>query len=144
MNDDDLNAARAKLASARGLVRMYIDRTLHMNEIARSRRLEHGEMVQLAHQFRATQIARDRAMDDARGWRRIVDRLEGRPEPKGSVSLARTRAAKPGYLTRTTGRSSGSIGLGGRGSVSLGRTSGGAVRLRTAGPGYLTRMMGPS
>jgi hypothetical protein len=110
----------------------------------RSRRLEHDEMVQLAHQFRSTQIARDRAMDDARGWRRIVNRLKGRAEPKGSINLARKRTAEPGYLTRTTGRSSGSIGLSGRGSISLGRTSGGAVRLRTAGPGYLTRMMGPS
>jgi hypothetical protein len=55
--NDDLSAARAKLASARDLVRILIDRTLHMNELVRSRRLEHDELVQLAHRFRATQIA---------------------------------------------------------------------------------------
>jgi hypothetical protein len=141
---DDLNAARAKLAGARDLWRILGDRLRHMDEIARSRRLAHDEMVQLAHQFRSTQIARDWAMDDARGWRRIVDMLEGRPEPKRAVALASKRMATPGYLTSTTGRSSGSISLSGRGSISLGRTSGGAIRLRTAGPGYLTRMMGSS
>jgi hypothetical protein len=143
--NDDLHAAQAKLDSARDLVRILCDRIYHMNQIARSRRLEHDEMVQLAHQFRSTQIAKDRAMDDARAWRRVIARLEGRdPDLKGPVALARKRMAQPGYLTRTTGRSVGSLGLGGRGSISLGRTSGGGVRLRTAGPGYLTRMMGPS
>jgi hypothetical protein len=106
----------------------------------RSRRLEHDEMVQLAHQFRSTQIARDRAMDDARGWRRIVARLEGHPEPKRSISLGRRgdaavrlRMATPGYLTSRH-----------KGSVSLGRSAGSISPGRTAGPGYLTRMMGPS
>jgi hypothetical protein len=142
--NDDLNAARAKLASARDLVRILIDRTLHMNEIVRSRRLEHDELIQLAHAMRATLIARDRAMDDARGWRRIVDRLEGRnPGHKGSVSLSRRgdaavrlRMATPGYLTS-----------GHKGSISLGRSAGSISlgRKRTiAGPGYLTRMMGSS
>lgn len=104
----------------------------------RSRRLAHDEMVQLAYCARSTQVARDRAMDDARAWRRVVARLEGRdPDHRGPISLARKRMAKPGYLTHTTGRPSGSIGLGGRGAINLGRT-------RTAtGSGYLTRMMGP-
>jgi hypothetical protein len=95
-------------------------------------------MIQLAHQFRSTQVARDRAMDDARGWRRIVNMLEGRSELKGSISLsrrgdvvARLRTASPGYLTS-----------GHKGSVSLGRGSGSISLGRTAG--YLTRMMGPS
>jgi hypothetical protein len=118
---DDLHAARAKLAGARDLVRILCDRIYHMNQIARSRRLEHDEMIQLAHQFRSTQIARDRAMDDARGWRRVVNRLEGRPEPKAPISLTRKRMATPGYLTSTTGRSVGSVRLGGRGAISLGR-----------------------
>jgi hypothetical protein len=134
--NDDLRAAQAKLAGARDLVRILCDRIYRMNEIVRSRRLEHDELIQLAHSMRATQIARDRAMDDARGWRRIVNMLEGRSEPKGSVSLgrrsdavARLRTASPGYLT------SGHKGLVslGRGSISLGRSS-----------GYLTRMLGPS
>jgi hypothetical protein len=138
--NDDLRAAKARLASARGWVRMYSDRTIHMNELARSRRLEHDEMIQLAHQFRATQVARNRAVDDAQGWRRIVNILEGRnPEHKGSVSLTRTRAAKPGYLASghkgSVSLSRESVSLGHRGSISLSRT---------AGPGYLTRMMGSS
>jgi hypothetical protein len=120
--NDDLRAAQAKLASARDLWRMLGDRLRHMDEIVRSRRLEHDELIQLAHSRRSVQIAQDRAMDDARSWRRVVDRLEGRnPEPQGSVALARKRMAKPGYLTSTTGRSSGSIGLGRRGGISLGR-----------------------
>jgi hypothetical protein len=122
--NDDLQAARAKLAGARDLWRIPGDRLRNMDEIVRSRRLEHDELIQLAYQRRSTQIAQDRAMDDARGWRRIVDRLEGRPEPTRSVSLARKRMAMPGYLTSTTGRSVGSIRLGGRGSISLGRSAG--------------------
>jgi hypothetical protein len=123
--NDDLNAARAKLAGARDLVRILIDRTIHMNQIARSRRLEHDEMVQLAYQYRSVQVAKDRAMDDARAWRRVIARLEGRnPDLKGPITRARRRMATPGYLISTPGRSSGSIRLGGRGSISLGRTAG--------------------
>jgi hypothetical protein len=111
--NDDLRAAQAKLAGARDLVRILCDRIVYMNQIARSRRLEHDEMIQLAHQFRATQIARDRAMDDARGWGRIVARLEERPAPKGPIRLDRGAVS--------LGRSSGSVSLGGRGSIHLGR-----------------------
>jgi hypothetical protein len=117
--NDDLQAARAKVREARDLRRILGDRLRHMDEISRSRRLEHDEMVQLAYAYRSTTVARDRAMEDARGWRRIVNRLEGRAEPRGAISLARKRTTEPGYLTRTTGRSSGSIGLGGRGAISL-------------------------
>jgi hypothetical protein len=72
-------------------------------------------------------------MDDARAWRRVIARLEGRdPDLKGSVALARKRMARPGYLT--SGHK-GSVSLGGRGAISLSRT---------AGPGYRTRMLGSS
>jgi hypothetical protein len=106
--NDDLSAARAKLAGARDLVRILCDRIYHMNEMVRSRRLEHDELVQLAYQFRSTQVAKDRAMDDARAWRRVIDRLEGRdPDSQEPSIRVRRRMAQPGYLARTTDRSVG-------------------------------------
>jgi hypothetical protein len=84
----DLSVAQAKIREARDLWRILGDRLHHMDEIARSRRLEHDEMIQLAHAWRSARVARDRAWDDVLGWRRIVDRLEGRdPDRKTSISL---------------------------------------------------------
>jgi hypothetical protein len=143
--NDDLHAAQAKVVEARTLVRILSDRIYHMNQIVRSRRLEHDELIQLAHCLRSTEVARDRAMDDARGWRRIVDRLEGHPGHKGSISLSRGSVSlgrgsvSLGRGSVCLGRSSGSVSLGrSSGSVSLGR------KRTVVGPGYLTRMMGPS
>ena len=137
MRHDDLHVARAKVAEARVLARILSDRIYNMRQIARTGRLYPDELTQLAYNLRSTEVARDRAMDDARGWRRIVDMLEDHSRHKGSISLGRGSVS--------LGR--GSISLG-RGSVSLGRSSGsvslGRTSKRTAGPGYLTRMMGPS
>ena len=137
MRHDDLHVARAKVAEARVLARILSDRISNMRQIGRTGRLYPDELTQLAYNLRSTEVARDRAMDDARGWRRIVDMLEDHSRHKGSISLGR------GSIS--LGR--GSVSLG-RGSISLGRSSG-SVSLdrtskRTAGPGYLTRMMGPS
>jgi hypothetical protein len=104
--NDDLRVAKAKLASARQTWRILGDKLRSIHEAVRSRRLFDDEVIQLRYAYRSTSIARDRAWADVKGWRRIVDRLEGRPEPQGSVALARKRMAKPGYLTSTTGRSS--------------------------------------
>ena len=137
MRHDDLHVARAKVAEARVLARILSDRIYNMRQIARTGRLYPDELTQLAYNLRSTEVARDRAMDDARGWRRIVDMLEDHSRHKGSISLGRGSVS--------LGR--GSVSLG-RGSISLGRTSGsvslGRTSKRTAGPGYLTRMMGPS
>ena len=137
MRHDDLHVARAKVAEARVLARILSDRIYNMRQIARTGRLYPDELTQLAYNLRSTEVARDRAMDDARGWRRIVDMLEDHSRHKGSISLGRGSVS--------LGR--GSVSLG-RGSVSLGRSSGsvslGRTSKRTAGPGYLTRMMGPS
>ena len=48
------------------------------NQMAASRRLEHDEMIQLAHRVRSMGIARDRARDDWTGWKRIVRQLAPR------------------------------------------------------------------
>ena len=137
MRHDDLHVARAKVAEAQVLARILSDRIYNMRQIARTGRLYPDELTQLAYNLRSTEVARDRAMDDARGWRRIVDMLEDHSRHKGSISLGRGSVS--------LGR--GSVSLG-RGSVSLGRSSGsvslGRTSKRTAGPGYLTRMMGPS
>jgi hypothetical protein len=132
--NDDLSAAKAKVRAAWDLWRILGGKMDRMNEMVRSRRLEHDELLQLSYSMRSVQVARERALDDVKGWRRIVDRLEGRdPDPKGSISR---RMATPGYLNSTTSRPSGykgSISLGGRGSISLGRSA-----------GYRTRMLGSS
>jgi hypothetical protein len=131
---NDLQAAKAQLASARQTWRILGDKLRNMDEAVRSRRLFDDEVIQLRYAYRSASIARDRAWADVKGWRRIVDRLEGRdPDPKGSISR---RMATPGYLNSTTSRPSGykgSISLGGRGSISLGRSA-----------GYRTRMLGSS
>ena len=125
---NDLQAAKAKVRGAWDLWRMLGGKMDRMNEMVRSRRLERDELIQLAYSMRSVQIARDRAMDDAKAWRRIVDRLEGRdPDSQGPIGRARKRMATPGYLSRSSGpisRPVGSIRLGGRGSISLGRTGG--------------------
>jgi hypothetical protein len=135
--NDDLSAARAKLAGARDLWRMLGDRLRHMDAIARSKRLEHDEMIQLAYQYRSVQVAQGRAMDDARSWRRVIARLEGRdPELQGPLSRARKRMATPGYLYRSSGsisRSSGPVRLSHHGAIHLDRSA-----------GYCTRMLGSS
>jgi hypothetical protein len=139
--NDDLSAARAQLASARETWHILGDKLRHMDALARSKRLEHDEMIQLAYQYRSVQVAQGRAMDDAKSWRRVVARLEGRDPDRGPVALAHKRTSSPGYLASTTGpisRPVGPISLRSRGSINLGRT-------RTAvGPGYLTRMLGSS
>ena len=128
------------------LARILSDRIYNMRQIARTGRLYPDELTQLAYNLRSTEVARDRAMDDARGWRRIVDMLEDHSRHKGSISLGRGSVSlgrgsvSLGRGSISLGRTSGSVSLGrSSGSVSLGRTS-----KRTAGPGYLTRMMGPS
>jgi hypothetical protein len=85
----DLQAAKARLAGARDLWRILGDRLHHMDEIARSRRLEHDEMIQLAHSRRSASIARDRAWDDVQGWRRIVNQLSGQSAPGRSIGPGR-------------------------------------------------------
>ena len=140
MRHDDLHVARAKVAEARVLARILSDRIYNMRQIARTGRLYPDELTQLAYNLRSTEVARDRAMDDARGWRRIVAMLEDHSRHKGSISLGRGSVS--------LGRGSVSLGRGsvslGRGSISLGRTSGSVSLGRTAGRGYFTRMMGSS
>lgn len=111
---EDIHTARAKVREAWDLWRIYGDKISRMNAMVASRRLYPDELTQLAYPQRAVQIARDRALDDARGWRRIVERLEGQnPGQRGSISL------RPGPVTPS--RPIGSVSLGGRGAISLGR-----------------------
>jgi hypothetical protein len=85
---NDLQAAKAQLASARQTWRILGDKLRNMDEAVRSRRLFDDEVIQLRYAYRSASIARDRAWADVKGWRRIVDRLEGRdPDRETSISL---------------------------------------------------------
>jgi hypothetical protein len=109
---NDIAAAKAKVREAWDLWRILGGKIDQMNAMVASRRLYPDELTQLAYRMRAVEIARDRALDDARGWRRIVDRLEGQnPGQRGSISLRPSSVAPS--------RPVGPIRLSGRGAISL-------------------------
>ena len=81
----ELAEARRQERSAYDLMRSLTARIYQC--AAEAHRLEHDERIQLAHQVRSLEIARDRARADWLGWKRIVSQLA--PAARGSVSLAR-------------------------------------------------------
>ena len=82
----ELHTARYQARAAHELMKSLNARIYLTQQGARSGRFEHDELIQLAHQVRSLEIARDRARADWRGWKRIVSQLA--PAARGSVSRA--------------------------------------------------------
>ena len=82
----ELHTASYQARAAYELMRLLNVRIGNARQGARSGRFEHDELIQLAHQVRSLEVARDRARADWLGWKRIVSQLA--PAARGSVSLA--------------------------------------------------------
>ena len=83
---NELHTARCQTRAAYELMRLLNAKIYNAQQGARSGRFEHDELIQLAHQVRQLEVARDRARADWLGWKRIVSQLA--PAARGSVSLA--------------------------------------------------------
>ena len=91
---NELRTAQTKAREAHALMRALNEKIYGMRQIERSERLDGSEMIQLAHQIRYIENARDKARADRQGWKRVWHHLMFRRDRQPGFS-ARAAIASP-------------------------------------------------